>query len=284
VTRALVVQHIRCEPPGVFSDVLGRHGITIETVELDEGDVLPDWRDMDLVVVMGGPMGVYDEAEHPWLAAEKRWIAAAVRGGVPYFGVCLGAQLLAASLGAQVRTGSVPEVGVLPVTLTAHGRADPVASVMGNEFLALQWHGDTFDIPAGAVRLGQSPAYPHQAMRFGDAAYAVQFHVEVTDPMFAEWRHVPAYAASAEAALGASGFENLARAFAESREAMAESADRMFHAWLCRTGIHCGETALTDGNHRHPDAAARLPGHGTSRHSQRVGSSSGEPRHPGSRR
>jgi hypothetical protein len=136
---------------------------------------------------------------------------------------------------------------------------------MGDEFLALQWHGDTFDLPAGAVCLGQSPAYPHQAMRFGDAAYAVQFHVEVTDPMFAEWRRVPAYAASADAALGASGLDSLARAFAESRDAMAETADRLFHSWLRRTGIHCGETLLTGGNrlrlHRPnvPGPGARIP-------------------------
>src|SRR5258708_39714169 len=241
MARALVVQHIRCEPAGVFTGVLARHGITIGTVELDEGERLPDWRDVDFVVVMGGPMGVYDEAEHPWLAAEKRWIAAAVRAGMPYFGVCLGAQLLAASLGAPVRTGSVPEVGVLPVTLTAAGRADPVLSVLGEECPTLQAHGDTFGVPAGAVCLGHSPAYPHQAMRFGDVAYAVQFHVEVTDPMFAEWRHVPAYAAAAEAALGASGFESLARAFAASRDAMAESADRMFHSSLRRARLHCTE-------------------------------------------
>jgi GMP synthase (glutamine-hydrolysing) len=245
MTRALVLQHIRCEPPGIFTDVLVRHQITIETVELDEGDRLPDWRGVDLLVAMGGPMGVYDEAEHPWLAAEKRWIAAAVRAGVPYFGVCLGAQLLAASLGAQVRTGSAPEVGVLPVALTPAGRADPVASVLGHEFLALQWHGDTFDIPAGGVCLGQSAAYPHQAMRFGEAAYAVQFHVEVTGQMFAEWGQVPAYAASAQAALGASGFDRLAREFAARRDAMAESADRMFGTWLRLIGIHSGETSLT---------------------------------------
>src|SRR5258708_5905153 len=242
MTRALVVQHIRCEPPGVFTGVLARHGIMIETVELDEGGRLPDWRDVDLVVVMGGPMGVYDEAEHPWLAAEKRWIAAAVRAGVPYFGVCLGAQLLAASLSAQVRAGSVPEVGVLPVTLTEAGLADPVASVMGREFLALQWHGDTFDIPAGAVRLGQSPAYPHQAMRFGDVAYAVQFHLEVTDPMFAQWRHVPAYAASAEAALAASGFDSLAPPFPAIPDATSGSAGRLFHSWLRQARRPCGET------------------------------------------
>jgi GMP synthase (glutamine-hydrolysing) len=232
MTRALVVQHIRCEPPGVFTGVLARHGISVHTAELDEGDALPDWRDVDLAVVMGGPMGVYDEAEHPWLAAEKKWIGEAVRAGMPYFGVCLGAQLLAAGLGAAVRTGSTPEVGVLPVTLTPAGQADPVLSVLGHEFHALQWHGDSFDVPDGAVCLGRSPAYPHQAMRFGEAAYAVQFHVEVTDPMFAEWAEVPAYAASAQAALGPSGFGLLAREFAAWRDAMAESADRMFDAWL----------------------------------------------------
>jgi GMP synthase (glutamine-hydrolysing) len=164
---------------------------------------------------------------------------------VPYFGVCLGAQLLAASLGAPVRTGDMPEVGVLPVSLTAEGRADPVLSVLGPEFPALQWHGDTFGIPAGAVCLAESPAYPHQAMRFGEAAYAVQFHVEVTDEMFAEWGRVPAYAASAQAALGAAGFDTLARAFAAGRDTMAGSAERMFHSWLDRIGIHCSETRLT---------------------------------------
>src|SRR5499427_4099949 len=154
--RATVLQHIRCEPPGIYAEMLTDRGIGIDVVELDEGDDLPGWREVELVLAMGGPMSVHDEAEHAWLAGEKRWIAAAVRAGVPYFGVCLGAQLLAASLGARVRTGNAPEVGVLPVRLTAEGRADPVASVLGDEFLALQWHGDTFDIPAGAVCLGES--------------------------------------------------------------------------------------------------------------------------------
>src|SRR5690348_12500374 len=99
--RAVVLQHIRCEPPGLFTGMLADRGIAIETIELDEGGSLPDWREADLLVAMGGPMGAYDEAANAWLAAEKRWIAAAVRAGTPYFGVCLGAQLLAASLGAD---------------------------------------------------------------------------------------------------------------------------------------------------------------------------------------
>jgi GMP synthase-like glutamine amidotransferase len=236
MTRALVLQHIRCEPPGIFSGVLADRGAAIETIELDEGGELPDWREADLVVAMGGPMSVHDEAEHPWLAGEKRWIAAAVRAGVPYFGVCLGAQLLAASLGAPVHTGETPEVGVLPVAVTADADGDPVIGVLGNEFPALQWQGDTFGIPAGAVHLARSQAYPYQAFRYGEAAYAVQFHVEVTGDMLAEWRHVPAYQRSAEAVLGSSGFEILAAGFAAARESMARSASLMFAGWLDQAG------------------------------------------------
>ena len=234
MTRALVLQHIRCEPPGLLSGMLNERGVAIETIELDEGGELPDWRETDLVVAMGGPMSVQDEAEHPWLAGEKRWIAAAVRAGVPYFGVCLGAQLLAASLGAPVGAGQAPEVGVLPVTVTAAAGVDPVLGVLGEEFPALQWHGDTFGIPAGAVHLARSDAYSHQAFRFGEAAYAVQFHVEVTGTMLAEWRHVPAYQRSAEAALGSSGFEILAAGFAAAQASMARSASLMVTGWLDR--------------------------------------------------
>ncbi len=249
MTRALVLQHIRCEPPGIFSDVLTGRGIAIETIELDEGGELPDWREVDLVLAMGGPMGVHDEAEHPWLAAEKRWIAAAVRAGVPYFGVCLGAQLLAASLAAPVHTGEIPEVGVLPVAVAAAARSDPVLGALGDEFLALQWHGDTFGIPAGAVRLAGSQAYPNQAFRFGNAAYAVQFHVEVTDRMLAEWGQVPAYRKSAQAVLGASGFEILASQFAAARASMARSASLMFTGWL-------GQAVLAPGGR--PGSGARM--------------------------
>jgi GMP synthase (glutamine-hydrolysing) len=230
--RACVLQHIRCEPPGLFRGLLDDRGFAVETVELDEGGALPDRREIDLVLAMGGPMGAYDETAHPWLAAEKEWIEAAVRAGTPYLGVCLGAQLLAASLGAEVGPGDAPEVGVLPVEVTGPGRADPVFGGLGDQFPALQWHGDTFALPSGAVHLGRSAAYPNQAFRFGEAAYAVQFHVEVTDPMLAEWRLVPAYQKSAEAVLGAGGFQHLAAAFAAARDSMARTAAQMFTAWL----------------------------------------------------
>ena len=100
--RVLVLQHIACEPPGVYEDVLLERGASIHRVELDEGESLPDWRGFDAIVAMGGPMSVNDEDALPWLAAEKRAIGEAVRAGTPFWGVCLGVQLLAASLGARV--------------------------------------------------------------------------------------------------------------------------------------------------------------------------------------
>lgn len=135
--RVVVLQHIACEPPGAFEDVLREQGATIQRVELDEGDSLPDWHDFDAIVAMGGPMSVNDDETLPWLREEKGFIGAAVRAGVPYWGACLGVQLLAASLGARVYAGPRPEVGLLPITLTEAALADPVFARLSQPGLPL---------------------------------------------------------------------------------------------------------------------------------------------------
>jgi GMP synthase (glutamine-hydrolysing) len=229
----LVLQHIACEPPGEFEDVLRERGARIHRVELDEGEPLPGGHErFDAIVAMGGPMSVNDDAELPWLTAEKRLIGDAVRAGVPYWGACLGVQLLAASLGARVYAGPAPEVGVLPVTLTAEGRADPVFRDLPAQFPTLQWHGDTFDLPQGATLLASSPAYPNQAFRFGRRAYGVQFHVEVTEPMAAEWGRVPAYGEYADRVLGEGGIDRLMDDFRDHQSGMRLTARSMFEAWV----------------------------------------------------
>jgi GMP synthase-like glutamine amidotransferase len=228
----LVLQHIACEPPGAFEDVLAAAGADIHRVELDEGDALPPWQDFVAIVAMGGPMSVNDDAELPWLTEEKQAIADAVRAGVPYWGSCLGVQLLAAALGARVYSGTQPEVGVLPVTLTDEGRSDPVFAGLPAEFLTLQWHGDTFDVPEGGVLLASSPAFPNQAFRVGRTAYGVQFHVEVTEQMAREWAGVPAYAEYADRVLGAGGIDRLMADFDAARERMLDVGRRMFERWV----------------------------------------------------
>ncbi len=231
--NVLVLQHIACEPPGVFEDVLLERGATMHRVELDEGEALPDWRGYDCLIAMGGPMSVNDEAEHPWLVGEKRLLAEAVRAGTPAWGVCLGVQLLAASLGARVYQGPEPEVGLLPVEITPEGRADPVFASAPDDMITLQWHGDTFDLPDGAVRLAGSPAYPNQAFRFA-AAYGVQFHLEVTPTMAREWAQVPEYAASLERTLGPGTAGGFLRRIEDGAPGMLGHGRALFERWLDR--------------------------------------------------
>ncbi len=231
--QVLVLQHIACEPPGAFEDVLLERGAEILRVELDEGEPPPRSLDQfDAAIVMGGPMSANDEAKHPWLRAEKALIRQAVGSDLPVWGVCLGVQLLASALGARVSSGPAPEVGILPVHPTAAGSADPVFGPCSWPLSTLQWHGDTFDLPPGAVLLATSPAYPHQAIRIGSLAYGMQFHLEVDAGLADEWARVPAYVASADSALGAGGADSLLAGVRAAAPEMLPEARALFGRWM----------------------------------------------------
>lgn len=227
----LLLQHAGCEPPGAYEDVLRERAVAFERVVLGETHTLPEWREFAGIVAMGGAMGAYEEESHPWLAGEKRLIAEAVRADTPYWGVCLGAQLLASALGAEVRTGPSPELGVMDVELTGAAATDPVFAGAPARFSTLQWHGDTYELPDGAVRLARSERYEQQAFALG-RAYAVQFHLEVDGALAAEWMEVPAYVAELEELDGPAA---PARMLAEVRAAEAQTvplARELFSRWL----------------------------------------------------
>jgi GMP synthase-like glutamine amidotransferase len=142
------------------------------------------------LVVMGGPMGVHDDL--PWLAPERALLRAAVEAGHPVLGVCLGAQQLAAALGAKVVAGPAPECGMGEVHLTPAALSDPVFGAAPTPLPCVHWHRDTFTLPDGAVRLAGNEAYENQAFRVGARAYGLQFHVEVTGSLVAHWGpHLP---------------------------------------------------------------------------------------------
>jgi GMP synthase (glutamine-hydrolysing) len=227
----LVLQHIACEPPAAFEEELRSRGLELVRVELDEGEAIPERDDFAGIVVMGGPMGAYEEDEHPWLAEEKSYLREAVERDVPVWGVCLGAQLLAASLGARVYRGPEAEVGLLPVELTEAAADDPVFASAPPSFPTLQWHGDTFDLPDGATLLARSPAYRNQAFRVG-RSYGLQFHVEVTPELAAQWGEVPAYAESLEAILGPGALDRLVADLAANADSTLPLARRLFGRWL----------------------------------------------------
>ena len=205
--------------------------VELHRVQLDEGEPLPDWRGFDAIVAMGGPMSANDDEQLAWLRTEKAAIGEAARAGTPYWGVCLGVQLLASSLGAPVYPGPRPEVGLLPVELTAEAKDDPVFGGADGELLTLQWHGDTFDLPEGAVRLARSPAYENQAFRVG-RAYGVQFHLEVSPEMAREWADVPEYVASLERTLGAEGAPEFLASIEERAGEMRAEGRALFERWL----------------------------------------------------
>jgi GMP synthase (glutamine-hydrolysing) len=189
----LLVQHVAFEGPGAIAGAIADTGADLTVLRMDRDDALPSpaaMTDVAGLVVMGGPMSVHDDL--PWLADERALLRAAVEAGRPVLGVCLGAQQLAAALGASVLQGPAPEWGVGEVHLTADADRDPVFGPAPTPLPCMHWHGDTFALPEDAVLLAGNAAYENQAFRFGDRAYGLQFHVEVTASLVAHWSpHLP---------------------------------------------------------------------------------------------
>jgi GMP synthase-like glutamine amidotransferase len=189
-----IIQHVAHEGPGLIGEVLSATGYHYEMVCPYLGHPLPEVDQLGGLVVLGGPMSVHDVDQFPWLADERRLLAAATAAGLSVLGVCLGAQQLAAALGAEVTTGDHAEIGVGTVTLTAAGRRDRVlgpeyGGLAGTDIPCVHWHHDTFGLPPESAHLAATRTYPHQAFRAGDRAYGLQFHVEVTAALADEWRN-----------------------------------------------------------------------------------------------
>ena len=202
--RILVFQHLAVEHPGVFRDLWTQAGHSWHAVELDQGEQIPELDGFDLLVVMGGPMDVWQTDVHPWLvpeqAAIRRWVVDLER---PFLGICLGHQLLAAALGGTVSLMRQPEVGFAAVELTEDGKRDPLLAGFTSPVETFQWHGaEISSLPAGMTVLATNAACPVQAVRFGRHAYGFQYHVEITEATVAEWGSIPEYKASLERALG----------------------------------------------------------------------------------
>jgi GMP synthase-like glutamine amidotransferase len=186
--EVVVFQHDPFEDLGFFAEVLAKQGAAYRVVRLFH-DEMPaeNWDEVKALIVLGGPMNVDDEARFPFLRWEKRIIRAAIDESVPVLGVCLGAQLIASTLGAAVFHGSVKEIGWSPISITPHGQVDSLLGYLPEIATVFQWHGDGFELPVGAILLASSQHFRTQAFRVGKTIYGLQFHLEVTPRMIERW-------------------------------------------------------------------------------------------------
>lgn len=197
-----IIQNDLRVPAGVYGRYLQDKDIPHRTVHLYAGEPLPALTETSALIVLGGYMGVHDEADYPFLVSLKRFMRVAAEAGTPLLGICLGGQLLADVLGGEVRSAHRGEKGLKDIRLTPAGQSDPLFAGLPPSFAAFAWHNDSFDVPAGAVHLATSDACPGQAFRYRNA-WGVQFHPEVDRAIVAAWsaavdpegRHAAAFAA-----------------------------------------------------------------------------------------
>jgi GMP synthase-like glutamine amidotransferase len=232
--RFLVLQHIACEHPGIFRKFLAVDGIAWDAVSLDAGQTIPPLEPYDALLVMGGPMDVWDVEEHPWLIEEKRAIRRWVRElDRPFLGLCLGHQLLADALAGTCGPQRPSEIGILDVALTPEAARDPVFAGLPEEFKVLQWHSvKVAQPPDGAVVLARSGACNCQAMRAGKRAWSMQYHVEIEPDTIEEWGKVPAYAEALERTHGAGALDRMAEAAAPHMRRFEENAERLYRNFM----------------------------------------------------
>jgi GMP synthase (glutamine-hydrolysing) len=192
----LILKNIAAEGPGTIEDFLLEKDISFSVVELGAGEIPPSLEHYNTLVVMGGPMGVYELERYPHLVMESRIIREAINRDMKVLGICLGSQIIAHCLGAEVYPGSKKEIGWCHIELTGDGMRDPIMRMLATHpqvgdfwrrFKVFHWHGDTFDLPLGAVLLASSELYKNQAFRYGYNVYGFQFHLEVTKDMLTVW-------------------------------------------------------------------------------------------------
>ena len=234
--RILVFQHMDAGHPGIFRELLRRDGIALQPVRLDLGEPIPDLDAFAALCVMGGPQDVWQEAEHPWLVDEKAAVREAVVGRrMPFLGICLGHQLLAAALGGEVGPAAEPEIGVSEIAPSG-GAGGSLLTGMPARLQVLQWHAaEVLRPPAAATVLAGSTRCAVQAMQVGDRALGLQFHAEVTEGLLDEWLAQPANTEALVRHLGADGaarFRTGARAHMASFESAARWIYDRFRALL----------------------------------------------------
>ena len=231
---AIAIRHIAFEDLGVFEDVLLAQGFEVRYLEAGVDDLSPlDAREPDLLALLGGPIGAYEEHLYPFLSDEMCLAEQRLSAGLPLLGICLGAQIMARALGARVYPGRAKEIGWTPLALSEAGQSGPTAHLSAELTSMLHWHGDTFDLPPGATLLASTPLTKNQVYAWGDAALAFQCHAEVRAKFIERWL-VGHACELAQAGIAPAA---LREATARLGPALEVQGRKCFEAWLAETGV-----------------------------------------------
>ncbi|MCS3501982.1 GMP synthase (glutamine-hydrolyzing) [Bradyrhizobium japonicum] len=229
---AVALRHVAFEDLGLLAPIMEREGWNVSFCEAPVDDLShSSIGDADLLIVLGGPIGVYETERYPFLTREIDLLERRLAQGLPTLGICLGAQLMAKALGARIYAGGVKEIGWGSVTLTDAGQASSLKP-LAESAPVLHWHGDTFDLPDNAARLASNENYENQAFAFGNNALALQFYLEADPRQLEEW-----YVGHAvELASAKISVQELRARTAEVSKTVARAADRVFTTWLGQLG------------------------------------------------
>ncbi len=223
--EVIVLQHIKIEDPGYIKDLMNKDDVKLTTIELDEGQTIPeDLSKFDAMFCMGGPMDTWMEKEHPWLVSEKKAIKEfVVNLKKPYLGFCLGCQLLGEVVGGKVVKSKNPEIGMLNINFSENKNTDPLFSKFPEKITSLQWHSyevQDLENNKDITLLASSPETKYQIFKYQNHAYGIQFHIEVKDTTVNDWGCVPEYKAALENQLGEGALEKFDKAAQENMQKM----------------------------------------------------------------
>ncbi len=232
--EVVAIRHVHFEDLGSFERVLGERGTRVRYVDVGGSrfEVL-DPLEPSLLVVLGGPVSAYDDDLYPTTAVLAAFVARRIEAGLPTLGICLGAQLIARALGAKVYAAAHKELGWTPLTLTDAGRASPLRHLDGAATSMLHWHGDTFDLPPGAIHLASTPACRNQAFSWGGHVLALQCHPEIRADGFEPW--LIGHAGELAATPGTDAKQLRAQTLHHG-PTLEAAARRMFGDWLDAVG------------------------------------------------
>ena len=231
--KFISLQHVSIEDPGTFKDFLIEDGHNITTIQLDEGDSIPNnLSEFDAMLCMGGPMDTFMEDQYPWLVAEKKAIAEYVLNiKKPFLGFCLGCQLLGEVLGGKVVESKPPEIGVLDINIETSAKDDQVFGFLPNTIKALQWHSYEvagLETNSKVEVIGTSPTTKYQIFGYDKYAYGIQFHLEIRKTTVDDWAQVPEYKNALENSLGVDALPQMKEMVAKEIDTMMMQCNQMY--------------------------------------------------------